>query len=182
MELNRYTRAAIIVHWLIASLIVFDFVWVLSFDELPQATKQGAVQFHKWTGLTILGLLILRIGWRATHTLPLMPAGMSDAMRRLAALGHLTLYALTALVPISAITFIFLRGGSLDYFGLFSVASPFEPNKPLAGWFKEAHEVLAWALILAAGAHSVVALWHHYVRRDGLLSRMGIGAPRSDTI
>src|SRR5262245_1921974 len=73
----RYTRTAIAFHWLIAVLIVcgFSLGWVMT--DIPgfTPTKLRYFSWHKWIGVTIFALVVLRILWRATHAAPPLPAG-----------------------------------------------------------------------------------------------------------
>ena len=45
-------------------------------------------------------------------------------------------------------------------------------DKALAEAIKRWHERLAWALIALVALHVGAALKHHFIDRDGLLSRM----------
>ena len=92
-------------------------------------------------------------------------------MTRAAGLGHLVLYALMLAVPLIGLAVIFLRGRGID-FGMFTIPSPLAANRPSARLAKELHELLAWGLMLLAAGHAAVAVWHHKVRRDGVLLRM----------
>ena len=91
---SRYTKTAIILHWLIAILIALMFVLGWYMAELPkEAPKQMAYDLfdlgvytwqlaeeasprtfyfnlHKSLGLTVLALIVLRVLWRITHTPP----------------------------------------------------------------------------------------------------------------
>ncbi len=62
---TRYTGMAIGLHWLTAVLIVVAFAlgWTLADMELsPQ--KLRWISWHKWLGITVLGLTALpRCGW-----------------------------------------------------------------------------------------------------------------------
>jgi len=50
-------------------------------------------------------------------------------------------------------------------FGVASNRAVFEPTEDLHGY-------LAYALFALAAVHISAALWHHFVRRDGILARM----------
>jgi cytochrome b561 len=43
---------------------------------------------------------------------------------------------------------------------------------------RQAHGALAEILLLAIALHIAAALYHQFVRRDGLFARMGFGARR----
>lgn len=90
----RYTRVAIALHWAIAALIAYNLLSGLLRDVLPR----GFFAFHISSGLTILALTLVRIGWRLTHKPPpLLP--MRSWERRLAHGVHILLYAAMLFVP-----------------------------------------------------------------------------------
>ena len=99
----RYTRTAILLHWLTA-LLIFGQVgvgWYL--EGIPRQTpaRSIVVNFHKSTGL-ILGLLILfRVFWRLTHRAPSLPPSLPRWERVAARTSHAGLYACMLLMPAS---------------------------------------------------------------------------------
>jgi cytochrome b561 len=71
---------------------------------------------------------------------------------------------------VGMVTFIW-HGRQLDLgllrinFGIASNRAVFEPTEDVHGY-------LAYILFALAGAHILAALWHQFVRRDGVLARM----------
>ncbi len=97
----RYTRTAIVLHWLIALLIVVNVVLALSADHLPDDWARPAIDTHKSIGITVLGLAILRLLWRMTHRAPPLPRDY-PGWERIAAHGaHFLLYVLLFALPLS---------------------------------------------------------------------------------
>src|SRR6201997_401282 len=93
---ESYTRTAIAFHWLIALLIVcgFSLGWVMTGIPGFTPTKLRYFSWHKWIGVTVFALVVLRILWRATHAAPPPPAGMPAWQRAAAQVTHLALYVL----------------------------------------------------------------------------------------
>src|SRR6201993_2203187 len=93
---ESYTRTAIALHWLIALLIVcgFSLGWVMT--DIPgfTPTKLRYFSWHKWIGVTVFGLVVLRILWRTTHPGPPLPDGMPRWQRVVAHVTHGMLYLL----------------------------------------------------------------------------------------
>jgi cytochrome b561 len=90
----RYTQVAIALHWAIAALIFYNLISGLLGDFLPR----GFFAFHISSGLTILALTLVRIGWRLTHKPPpFLP--MARWERTLAHTVHFLLYAAMLFVP-----------------------------------------------------------------------------------
>jgi len=71
---DRYTRPAILLHWLIAALMILNIALILTVEQFPDEWVRPVVHTHKSLGITVLGLVIVRILWRATHRPPEMPA------------------------------------------------------------------------------------------------------------
>lgn len=75
MDAPRYTRVAMLLHWMIALCLVGQFVLGWYLESIPRGVPDRSyfVNIHKSTGM-LIGLLILaRIGWRLTHRPPRCP-------------------------------------------------------------------------------------------------------------
>lgn len=97
----RYTRTAILLHWLIAVLMILNIVLILTVEQFPDEWVRPVIDTHKSLGITVLGLVILRILWRATHTPPAMPVSYGRLERLAAHAAHGALYLLMILLPLS---------------------------------------------------------------------------------
>jgi len=54
---DRYTRTAIVLHWLIAAIVIAEFAWGWWMQEIPKQPpgfRADAFNLHKSIGLTIL--------------------------------------------------------------------------------------------------------------------------------
>ena len=69
----RYTRTAMVLHWLIALLIICNVVLGLTAESFPDSWVRTVVDTHKSIGITVLGLVLLRILWRVSHRPPPLP-------------------------------------------------------------------------------------------------------------
>ena len=70
----RYTRTAMSLHWLIALMLFGMFGLGLYMTELPLSpTKLKLYSYHKWAGVTVFLLVLLRLMWRITHVPPPLP-------------------------------------------------------------------------------------------------------------
>ena len=97
----RYTRVAMILHWLVASLLVIGVVAGLAAEAADDANVRRLVDFHKSIGLTALAFVILRILWRIAHKPPPMPASYSRTERIGAHAAHFALYAVMLMIPVT---------------------------------------------------------------------------------
>ena len=78
----RYTRTAIALHWLIALGLIASFSLGLYMTDLKLSpTKLSLYSYHKWAGVSLFLLAVLRLGWRLTHPAPALPDTMPPALR-----------------------------------------------------------------------------------------------------
>jgi cytochrome b561 len=169
---SRYTRTAIALHWLIGLALVGVFCVGLYMADLPLSPQRLKLyNWHKWAGITILALSIVRLAWRLTHRPP-ADLPMSDWQRRAAHWAHRALYVLFFAVPLAGWAYSSAAGFPIVVFGVLPLPDFVPADKALAEAVKPLHETLAWMLALIVLVHVAGALKHHFVDRDGLLARM----------
>lgn len=100
-EPAQYTRPAMLLHWVIAVLIICNSVLGLTAGSLPDSWIRPVVDTHKSIGITVLGLVLLRILWRASHRAPPLPHEFPSWERIAAHVAHFLLYALMIGLPLS---------------------------------------------------------------------------------
>lgn len=170
--LTTYTKTAITFHWLMALLLVANFALGLTMSDMelsPQ--KLQFVSWHKWAGITLLGLITLRFLWRAFANRPvLLP--MAAWQRRLAKLTHFLMYLLLFAVPISGWVMSSAGGFTVTYLGLFPLPDLVAKDKQLFELLKEVHEVLNFTLLGLVILHVLAVLKHQFIDRDATLARM----------
>jgi cytochrome b561 len=173
---TAYTRLAKVLHWVLALAIVLTFSFGLYMVELPfspQRLKQ--YNWHKWAGMTILLLSAVRLLWRLTHPAPALPAHM-PAWQRLASGGtHGLMYALFFAIPLAGWTYSSALGFPIVLYGVIEMPDFVARDKELAETLKLIHKYLAFSLAALVVVHVGAALQHHFILKDGLLARMGLG-------
>ncbi len=169
---THYTRTAIALHWLITGLIVCAFTlgWIMT-EMAFSPTRLRMFNWHKWVGITILTLAVLRALWRLTHPAPpLLP--MPAWQRTAAHVLHTGLYVLIFVLPLSGWAYSNATGYPVVYLGLLPLPDLVDKNKALANTLHELHEVFGWLLLAAVIAHVMAALKHHFIDHDATLRRM----------
>jgi cytochrome b561 len=176
MMSTTYTRTAMAFHWLLGIAILVSFSFGLYMVELPfspQRLKQ--YNWHKWAGMTILLLSAARLLWRLTHPAPALPAGM-PAWQRLASSGsHTLMYALFFAIPLAGWAYSSALGFPIVLYGVIEMPDWVSRDKELAATLKVVHQYLAYSLAALVLVHIAAALQHHFILKDGLLARMGLG-------
>lgn len=170
---QRYTHTAVGLHWLIALLIFGLFpvgLYMVGLPLSPQKLKLYA--WHKWTGITIFLLAVLRILWRARHAAPAPPQTTPAWQHALASAIHLLLYVLVLAIPLSGWVMSSALGVPVVYFGVLQLPDLVGRNKELGEALKWLHSFLNYAMAALVAVHAAAALKHHLVDRDDVLVRM----------
>ena len=169
--LERYSGVAQTLHWVIALLVISMFVLGLSLDNYKGAEKLWWVNIHTTAGLVLFALVILRLFWRIGHRPPSMPEGTSDLVRVSGTSTHHLMYLLLFAGPIVGIVAYVWHGRVFD-FGQFKVDLGVASTKTIYEPAEVYHKYLIFTLMGLVGLHVLASLWHHFIRRDGLLWRM----------
>ena len=177
---DRYSRGAVILHWLIAVLIVLNYVAAWVSEDMPKEDKMQVMANHKAIGITILLLTVLRIVWRLTHKAPPLIESLKAWEAAMARVTHAALYFLMLAVPVAGwgLHSAFSKGAPVGIFGLFGFpALPVGSDKPTIGMFHELHEVFATLMLLLVVLHVLAALKHQFMDKDGTLRRIAPWLP-----
>ena len=169
---ESYTTPAIALHWLLALALVAMLAlgtWMTSLPLSPLRLK--LYNWHKWAGVVVLALSLLRLGWRLTHRPP-APVAMATWQRRAAGYSHAAMYALFVAVPLAGWAYSSAAGFPVVLFGLWPLPDFVAADRTLAEAIRPLHRTLAWALAALIGLHVAAALHHQFVPRDGPLRRM----------
>lgn len=191
---NRYTKTAIILHWLIALGIfaMFGIGWYMA--DLP---KEGAKQLaydifdwgvytwqlseeasprtfyfnlHKSIGVTLFALIVIRVLWRLTHKPPALLASYKAIERKIATGAHHLLYLLMITLPLSGVIMAINSKYGIKWFGISFISGT--DNKPARDFWVEVHEVIGFILLVIVIVHILGALKHKFIDKDETLSRM----------
>ena len=176
----RYTPLAMLLHWVLAAAILTAFSVGLYVEDLPfSPNKLKLINWHKWAGVTILALSLLRLVWRLTHRPPALPARIEQAMpswQRVAHHGtHHLMYLLFFAVPLLGWAYSSAKGYPIVWLGVLPLPDFVSPDPALADALKPLHGLAAWGLIGLVALHVAAALKHQFIDRDGLLDRMRPG-------
>lgn len=156
--LKGYSARQIRLHWIVAVLIVLQFVLhepiAEAWDQIEDGGSSPAFNWlvlsHIFGGALVLIFALWRLVLRQTRGVPPAPEAEPAPLRLAAHLGHLALYALMILMPLS---------GAAAWFGGIEAAA-------------EVHEAMKPLMILLVAVHVLAAIWHQVWLKDGLMDRM----------
>jgi len=168
----RYTVVAVVLHWLVAAILVAQFAWGWTMQQIPKqppGLRADAFNLHKSVGLVLLALMLVRLGWRLAHPPPPLTA-MPQWQRALASCTHRLLYVALIVQPVAGYLGSVFSGYPVKWFGV---------TLPAWGWqsvaLKDAmstvHLVNSFVLLGLVLLHLAGAL-RHIVAGDGYVRRM----------
>jgi cytochrome b561 len=168
----QYGTTAKIFHWLVAALLLVQYLIGWLMPDLHRGMKPGAPMiFHISIGITILALIVLRFGWRLTH--PVAPESSLPPWQRLTSEAlHWLLYALVLATTITGWLFASFRGWSISYFYLVPMPMLASDNAAAGKAIDGLHQAMEWALLVVVGIHVASALTHIFIYRDRIMQRM----------
>ena len=171
---TRYGAVAQTFHWVIAALIVTQFVLANLADELPVgARKLELLARHKSFGMTVLMLAILRLLWRLKNPPPALPTG-NEAVRAAGAARatHAAFYLLLFAMPLTGWMMSSAKNYSVSWFGLFTWPNLIGKSRSAFELLQTTHHALSDVLFAIAVLHILAALKHHFWDKDDVLLRM----------
>lgn len=176
MTNQEYRTPAKILHWLVAGLIIAQYILA----ELAEAAEDrgeilnqlAVLANHKSIGITILALAIVRIVLRFKSPPPALPATMPKWQVWGSHLSHILLYGFLFALPLSGWLMSSAKAYSVSWFNLVALPDLIAPSEAWAKAMHVAHHYLAEALFIVALVHVAAALKHHFLDRDDVLRRM----------
>ncbi len=169
---ERYGWPLVGLHWLTLLLIVAAYVLAEILDDMALSPmKLRLYAWHKWLGMTVLFLVPLRVVFRLADGLD-HRRGLTPAEIRASAVVHGLIYLLLVAVPVSGWLHSSAAGFPVVWFGVLPLPDLVGKDKAVAEIFEELHEGAVNLLVVLVALHAAAALYHHHVRRDGVLARM----------
>jgi cytochrome b561 len=195
-SVTRYTRTAVILHWLIALGIIFMFALGWFMSELPREGEKSSAydlfnlgiytwqlaeevtprtfyfNLHKSIGVTLLALIAFRVFWRLTHRPPALLDSLKQLERALAEHAHKALYVLMVAMPVSGLIMALGSKYGVKWFGI-KILPGFD-NEALRDIFLSVHTWVGIAMALLILLHIAGALKHKFINKDGTMKRMSL--------
>ena len=172
-KIMAYTRTAIALHWLMALFVFVTFpLGMIAHEMAFSPDKLRLLSYHKWLGVTVFLLLVIRLVWRVSHKPAPLEASMPQWQKFAAQAVHLLLYVLLLAIPLSGWLMSSAKGFQTVYLGLLPLPDLLSKDKALGDALAELHEVLNFTMLLLIVAHVAAALKHQFINKDGTLARM----------
>ena len=174
-SVSRYHPLLVTLHWLLAALILAALaVGFLGLAATPNTDpgKIGILRLHMAGGMLILALMLVRLVVRLLTRRPPVATTGHRGLDRLAPIAHHGFYVLVLLMVGTGFATGLLAG--LPEIVFAGSGAPLPPSfAAYPTW--TAHGYLAALLAGLIALHVLAALYHQFVRRDGLFRRMSFG-------
>jgi len=174
-DANRhFNLPARLLHWSMAvAILAMLFIGAAMVVSLRH--REVLLDLHRPLGLAILLLAIVRLINRWRHAPPPLPADLPRIQVWAAKASHILLYALMLAMPL--IGWAMLSAGAYPVVLFDGVNLPaILPHSPaMYGVLRPLHGLLAYLLFFTILAHIGAALYHAWIRRDGVFGQMARG-------
>lgn len=164
-----------VLHWSMAALILGMLFVGVGMVSTVAPLHSRLLALHRPLGIAILALALLRVLVRLAHRPPPLPGDLPGWQRAAAHGSHALLYGLMLAQPL--VGWAMLSAGAYPVTLAPGVTLP--PIAPrdaaLYAGLRQAHTVLAMAFYAVFLLHLGAALFHAWVRRDGVLASMTSG-------
>ena len=161
-------------HWSIFLLITAQFFIIYRRTYFPKDApeKLQYILWHKSIGIMVLSLALLMLITRYIGHRPLFPKTMPPAHKTAARFGHLALYAVLLLMPITGYLMSTFSGYAVSLLGWYDLPKLFGANKEFATLSFEIHRFTSYAVLTLVSGHILAAFYHHFGLKDNVLKRM----------
>jgi cytochrome b561/polyisoprenoid-binding protein YceI len=179
-----YSGTAKLLHWLIAAFVIALLSVGIAMTRIGDLQlKYELYQLHKSMGVTVLGLMMLRVVWRLSVKPPTLPLHMA-AWERSASNGtHALLYLLLLAMPLTGWATVSAALPPFNFPTLLYTRIPWphipfieqltpETKKTVEPYLKNVHAAMGWTLLVLVGLHIAAALRHGFILKDGIMLRM----------
>lgn len=170
---ERFGLISIGFHWLMFLLLVAVYACIELRELYPKGSdpREALKSWHFMLGLTVFILVWLRLLSRLLQT---NPGGLSPPITWqafAAKMTHFTLYLLMISMPLMGWLILSAEGKPIPFYGM-NVPSLIAENHDLAEFIEEIHETVGTLGYFLIAFHTLAALFHHYLLKDGTLMRI----------
>ena len=169
---RRYHPVHVILHWLVASFTFFLlYLGLFQFPSLPNAQEVQLLGLHKMAGILLGLVVVIRLVTRYLFRRPDPANAGHPVLNVLNRAVHFLLYL--------GIFVMLLTGDSLDQaYGLAGILAgngKVIPEDLFIYPQRAVHGLVGYFMAALVVLHISAALYHQFIRRDNLISRMWFG-------
>ena len=184
---NEYGLIAKWFHWGTVLLFLISYCAIYYRELFADSDFENwiTIQLHFSIGISIFGIVLMRIVWRSLNTSPNQESFSTVHLIMIKA-GHIALYKVMLIMPISGylslVNYLTCKNGNIDYFFLldltFLKSTEFcrSYSSVLITLEKPAdfiHSITGkWLVPTLVLGHLLAALYHHFIKQDNTLNKI----------
>lgn len=170
---EKYSGTAMALHWIIAVCILAMIpVGFLMGAVGPGLLQDSLYTMHRSFGVLVLALMIVRLAYRLIYGAPPPEPTLSAGQRIGSHVVHMALYALVIAQAVIGWAATSAYGATISFFGVFDVPALLAKDEEISKSLFFTHELLGFAIVGLLVMHIGAALYHFFIRGDGVLQRM----------
>jgi cytochrome b561 len=174
-QVTRYHPLLVTLHWVLAVLTIAELsLGLFGLAARPNSDPQkiDVLRVHMPGGMLIVALMVIRIIVRMRTSRPAEATTGYPLLDRIAPISHYGFYVLVVLIVGTGFATAIIAGLGEIVFGPSGV--PLPASLMIYPTFV-AHVLFALLLVGFISLHVLAALYHQFVKRDGLFRRMSFG-------
>lgn len=173
-DARHFSLTARVLHWAMAVMILtMLFVGIGMVTSL--SLRPDLISLHRPLGIAILLLVIVRLINRLRHRPPPLPADLPAVQVFAAKASHWLFYALMFAMPLIGWAMLSAGGYPVTMFSGFALPAIAPHKATVYAVLRSAHSWLALLLFVTVLMHLAAALFHAWVRCDGVFASMARG-------
>ena len=169
---HSYPTSMRVFHWAMAALILSMLFAGLTMVQTLAPWHLPLLAAHKVFGVLAFAGVIARLLNRWRSKTPALPADLPAIQVFAAKATQVLLYTAMLLMPISGYLMVSASGQAIDIFGWFYLPALGGESLTRYALFREIHAYVACGFVLLLLMHIGGALYHGWVRQDGVLGSM----------
>jgi cytochrome b561 len=171
-----YTITARVLHWVMAILILSMIpLGLIIANDWGGSLQDFLYDLHRSIGALIIPLILLRLIYRWANPPSPLPNDIPAIQQLAAHATHWCLYALLLVQPIVGWIATSAYRAPITVFGWFELPPIWPENRVLSEQMFSIHGFIGMIIAGLVAVHIGGALFHHLVRKDGVLMRMITG-------
>ena len=171
----RFTPLARLLHWSMAVMILAMLFVGIGMVSTATERYRYLLALHRPLGILILVLAVVRLTYRLLNPAPPLPASLPKVQQAAAKISHIVLYALMFIMPLLGWAMLSAAPYPISLAGGFRLPAILSPDAALYAQLRALHTDFALLFYAVILLHLGAALFHAWVRRDGVFQSMAGG-------
>lgn len=178
---HRFTLIQRLLHWLMAACILAMLFIGAGMVSTVAPEYLPLILIHKTLGVTLLGLVLIRLALRLYYGVPSLPDDLPRAVKLGARSSHLLLYGFMIVMPLLGLGMLWTASYPVVLYGGIQIPALLPQSDHAHTLFWNAHVYLGFAFFALVLLHLAAGLFHAWVRRDGVFGTMSLARVRDRT-